>query len=69
MRVYSQIQSELDNCKLPYEITNGTKHLQIRIKGYLLGTIPRTSEEKNKRLITNIVCRIRRFVKQVKQEN
>ena len=60
-----EIEQELDATGLPWEITLGRKHYQVRLGGKLVGILPRGPlKESNHRAIKNLRAHIRRASKQ-----
>lgn len=60
------ILRELESCGLPYTITNGGKHLHIRIAGHLAATAPFSAmNSSNMRGTLNFRANIRRKIKEL----
>ena len=62
-----QIRADLDVTGLPYSIERGTRHLKIKLAGYLVGILPMKGRDNvgDKRTYFNLRSQIRRKAKEL----
>ena len=62
-----QIRADLDATGLPYTLERGTRHLKIKLCGYLVGIIPMKGKDNvgDRRTYLNVRSQIRRKAKEI----
>lgn len=60
MKIPTEVREALDRTGLPWEVTNGSKHKQIRVNGQLVGILPKGSGSVGFRAVKNCLAQIRR---------
>lgn len=57
------VEKALNATGLPWKITTGKKHRQVRLDGKLVGVLPFTSKREDPHAIKNVCAQIRRAAK------
>lgn len=66
MRIQPEVKAALEQTGLPWSLTEGRKHVQIRLNGHLAGIIARGSGSVDGRAMKNCIAQIRRKAKEVR---
>lgn len=66
MKIPALIKEELDQCGVPFNIEQGTRHCKIFIGNVMCGIFPTIGRSANRRAELNVRSQIRRQVKRLK---
>jgi hypothetical protein len=68
IRLPKEVTRTLDETGLSWRVEGGTKHYKIRMAGRIVGVYPQgTVKESNGAALRNMVARIRRTARELKQ--